>query len=229
MKKIIFYLLPILLTACSGETKKEDPIPTTETPVKRDTINIGKHVYFIEESKPITMPPIAELLSDTTDEPAIKPFGQFVSRNGDSLFFKCDNGKSVKLVNNRNEEEMAMFSFLTLDTSISYYVVMRSLYEGRDYILINKKSGEPLETIGIPVVSPKRNFFVCGNCDLEAGFDINGLEVFQLKNTSYKSIGRRELTDWGPTKLLWKNDTSLVVEALKASVNEQFYKVIFIK
>jgi len=233
MKKIIPFLFSFFFFACSDHAEKEKATNLPEIAVQLDTLVIGANTYYTQNLTDTNFSFPSVNLSGVNDSVTIAAHNDLVRRAQDSLSFKCDNGKIIKLVNNRGEENFSVFDFIGLNTEIDYYLVRHSLIEGRNFILINKKSGNPIETIGLPVVSPQKNYFACGNCDLSAAFDLNGIEIFKAGNSSYKSIGLRELTNWGPEQMTWKNDTTLIIRGLESSndemQNHKVYKAIFVK
>ncbi|MBA2613323.1 MAG: hypothetical protein H0U95_15245 [Bacteroidetes bacterium] len=231
MKKNIALLSFTLLIGCSGnkdETPKEQIAE-----VKLDTLVIGNSIYKTQDlaDTNYTFPDL--IAPADTDNVNIINFKEHVSRSADSLFLSCDNGKTIKLVNNRAQDDgYVLFNFMDLNKDINYYVITRLRVESRDFILVNKKNGEPLETIAYPIASPNNKYFVCGNCDLIAAFETNGLAVYKKNKNNYELAALRELADWGPDKLMWKNDTTLIVRALKKLTDETttpFYKALYIK
>jgi hypothetical protein len=233
MKIIIPFLFVIIFFGCSE--KKED-WSTTEKPaaVKLDTLAIGKQIYFTQNLTDTNYTFPAIITRGDSDDVQIISYPDLVRRNDDSLFLKCDNGKIIKLVNNRSEDDnYKLFRFVELNKDIDHYLIGCLRVESFNYLLVNKKNGNPIETIGPPFASPDKNFFVCGNCDLVANFNLNGIEVYKKGKSSYQSLGLRELTNWGPDQMLWKNDSTLIIKAsqLKAdnTTLEKIYKSTFYK
>ncbi|HWY35057.1 MAG TPA: hypothetical protein VNX68_10450, partial [Nitrosopumilaceae archaeon] len=62
--------------------------------------------------------------------------------------------------------------------------------------------------------SPDKNYFISGNADLVAGFVFNGFDLYEIKNKKIHLIGRRELSNWGPEKIAWINNSSLLVQRI---------------
>jgi len=231
MKKIIPFLFTLILFSCSD---KKESIPVAEPVPKFDTLVVGKQTYFMQnlsDTNYIFPPVIMRLDSDFTQ---IAGYSNLAQRTGDSLFLKCDNGKTVQLINNLSQDDnYIQFCFIELNKDIEHYLVSCLRVESSNYILVNKKNGNRIEAIGPPVTSPDKNFFVCGHSDLVAQFNLNGIEIYKKNKNSYHLLGVRELANWGPEQMMWKNDSSLMIKAnlLKAdnTTQENVYKILFIK
>ncbi len=233
MKKIIPFLFCIHLLSCS-EQKKDEAVPETVLPPAYDTLTIGTKTYFTQNLTDTNYTFRDLEMPLDSDENAVKKLADLVRRDKDSLFLKCDNGKTIKLVSNRSENDnYKLFNFIALDKDIDHYVISCLYVESRDVLLVNKKNGNPLETIGYPVASPDKNYFASGNCDLVAAFDINGISLYKKSRSNYELLGIRELTKWGPVQLVWKNDTSLIIKGNQFKADgeslETMHKVLLIK
>ncbi|MBI2723180.1 MAG: hypothetical protein HYX39_13485 [Bacteroidetes bacterium] len=226
-------LLFLSFLSCTHEDKTNNEFYSEETVYgKMDTLKIGDQIYNYRTSNDTNTLFKKLNLPDSTDNIFVDNCKEFVTRKADSLFFKCDNGKIIKLVNDRGED-YTVFLFVEYNHDINYYVVNQYQMESQNFILINKITGEPLKAISYPVVSPNANYFVCANSDLEAGFDVNGIEIYRKKNKAYQLAGLREFKDWGPDQLKWKNDTTLIIKGLQRSgeANKfvKVYKEIYFK
>jgi hypothetical protein len=233
MKKIIPFLFLFSLLSCTNE-KENLPVTESQVAVSLDTLIIGNKVYCTQSLIDTNYNFSEIIVPHDTDNVTIQKHADIVSRSADSLFLKCDNGKVIKLVNNKSQDDnYKLFNFVNLNTEIDYYVINCLYVESMNFLLVNKKNGHPIETFGYPVTSPDKNYFVCGNCDLIANFDVNGISIYKKNKNNYELIGTRELTNWGPTQMLWKNDTTLIIKGDKLKTDntttETIYKALFIK
>ncbi len=231
MKNIIPFILIVFAFSCSEE-KIEKAIEEITKP-QFDTLTIGAKVYNMQDLADSNFTFDDFDFTEDSDSLSIEKSKDVASRHGDTLFLKCDNGRIVKLKNiNSDGDDMEYFSFAGLNKDINGYVVSRMRYEYYDVLIINKHTGDSLFAIGYPVVSPNKQQFVCVNMDMEAGFTTNGIQLFKIENDMYISVGLRELNNWGPEKVMWKNDSTLivnVVERTNEGVNRSYYKVLYIK
>lgn len=230
MKNICICILFTVFISCS-DNKTETPVTDVVKP-QLDTLAIGNKVYQTQDLADTNFVFEKFSFTDETDSLYILKYKDLVSREKDTLIFKCDNGKIVKLKSNRNEDDFKVYDFKYFDKNINAFIISCSFYESGNVWLINKATGDSLETIGLPIVSPNKKHFACASLDLEAAFAFNGLEIFNYDGNSIKSIGARELTNWGPEKIMWKNDTTLVVRAPESEGEgkyRSYYKALYIK
>ncbi len=230
MKNILTCILFAFCISCS-DNKTEVPVSDVVKP-QLDALAIGSKVYQTQNLADTNF--VFEKFSFTyeTDSLYILKYKDLVSREKDTLVFKCDNGKIVKLKSNKNEDDFKVYDFRYFDPNINAFVIACSFYESGNVWLINKATGDSLETIGLPIVSPSKKHFGCASLDLEAAFAFNGLEIFNYDGNSYKLIGTRELTNWGPEKIMWKNDTTLIVRAQESEGEgkyRSYCKALYIK
>ncbi len=228
MKKILVIAFTLLLISCS-ENKIEEH---KEEAVKQqyDTITIGNKVYNMQTLND-TNYAFAQPFSYGESDSVLALYSHVARRDSDTLFLSCDNNKIVKFVNNRSDEDYCVYDFKYFNKDINAYVIYCSVNESGSVWLINKNNGDSLETIGFPFASPNKKQFICCNMDLEAAFTLNGFELFDHTNDKYIRKGLREINNWGPEKIKWKDDTTLIVRALsgygdptKISVKAIYFK-----
>ena len=215
MKKILAFLFTALFVSCSENTPKVSKEEIKNAEIIFDTLTIGKKVYQMQDLQDTNF--VFEKFDsyDPSDSAYIAKNKDVVSRTGDTLFLKCDNGRIVKIKSNRDEGDYEVYEFKYLNKEINTFVIMCSFYESSSIWLVNKTNGDSLETVGFPIVSPNKKQFICANTDLEAGFSGNGIELFGYDNKTIASKGFRELFNWGPEKVTWKNDTTLIVVVME--------------
>lgn len=61
-------------------------------------------------------------------------------------------------------------------------LILHSLYEGHEYILLNLNTGGETILSGMPIFSPDFHYMLSTNSDIEAGFTYNELKIYQLKS-----------------------------------------------
>ncbi len=231
MKNISICFLLALFISCA-DNKTETPVADVVKP-QLDTLAIGNKMYQTQDLTDTNFVFEKFEFNDPADSAYIEKNKNVARREGDTLFLKCDNGQTVKLKNNLSDgDDVMSFNFKYLNNDINAYVVFCYYYESYAVWLINKNNADTLVTINYPVVSPDKKQFVCANIDLEAAFTLNGMQLFKVENDIYIPNGVRELNNWGPDKIMWKNDTTLIVNGRKPKGNGEyasFYKAIYIK
>lgn len=231
MKKILAFLFMALFVSCSENTPETTVTETVKPPM--DTLAIGAQVYQMEVLKDSNFIFEEFDLFNPTDSLYIEKNKDLVSRNIDTLYLKCDNGEMVMLKNNRSDgDDMIFFDFKYLEKDLNAYIISCSLYESYNVWIINKQNADTLITINYPKVSPDKKKFICANLDLVAGFTTNGIELFKIENNKYILNGLRELSNWGPEEVMWKNDTTFVIKALETKSDGRHaysYKALYIK
>jgi len=214
MNKHLAIAFTVLLTNCSENRSEAVKEEIKTNLVALDTFAIGNKIYAMQDLTDTNV--VFERFNyyDASDSAYIEKHKEFVSRTGDTLFLKCDNGKVIKLKSNRDDGDYEVYDFKYINKDLNAFVLLCSFYEAADVWLVNKTNGDTLKTIGYPVVSPNKKQFVCYNIDLEAAFSLNGFELFDNTNGNYKRKGLREINEWGPERVKWKDDTTLIVRAL---------------
>ncbi|MBV5347828.1 hypothetical protein JZU46_06405, partial [bacterium] len=79
--------------------------------------------------------------------------------------------------------------------------------------------GEFTYIISEPLYSPNRKYFICYSCCLETGFCDTGIQLFEIKNKTVKELWYKELSEWGPSKIIWKNDSTIYMEQFRILEN----------
>lgn len=213
MKKIIcpFFILIFAFTACE---EKKIPKENVKSGLRSelDTFYFGNklaHVTFIEKAEFDNLSS-ADVL-DTSESNNLLKDSSFVKRIGDTLLFILPNNGKTMLVDNDADEGYAQYKYLGQKEGLDQYIVEGRFYEWFEYILIDKEAGDTTYIINEPILSPDKKNFIAANCDIEAGFDYNGLQLFS--NVDHpKKIAQRELAAWGPAKIKWLNNTTILIE-----------------
>ena len=124
----------------------------------------------------------------------IKPEAKRVWRSADTLFFRANNGRIVRLKDGPTyqnaEDSYEGYRYLNNLTAIQQWLIEVGQWEGGHYLLIDQQSGKETKIISYPVISPNHTRFACANSD-PTGYSVDGLQVWQ------KPINK-------PPKLLWQ-------------------------
>lgn len=211
MRHIHFFVIILVLFRCSNSDKIDKKINTNDSlkVSKLDTFYVGEILFKVEsinaenfnKSNDNTMP------FDTSETVNIQRDSNWVKRMGDTLKLLTDNGE-ISIVNTPPDNDgFSNYEYLYYDSRINKYVIAGSYWESYDYVLVDKLTGIKVTTIGLPSVSPNRKYIFTGNCDLVAGFTLNGIELY--KSSTKEHIGTKELSSWGPLNYKWINDSTI--------------------
>jgi len=147
-----------------------------------------------------------------------------ITKTLDTLTFLLENGEYFKLIDVPYNEDESNFSeqvsYHYVNSIGNYWQVDAICYEYNFTILINKYSGDTLQTIAPGPISPSKNLLICSNVDLETQYTENGIELYELKNNTHNKIGFKEISEWGIFEMEWISDNKL--KALKVDMTKEF-------
>jgi hypothetical protein len=207
--KLHLLSITAIMIACSSNKSSID----NEQKINSDTIVINNKVFNLDsisemdykhENKPKILEQRTEFIDDTTN----------VSRDSLRLTFHLKNGSDSILTNDTsdNGDKHIRFTYLESCPNIDYWLIKITYYEGGEYMLLDKENGNKMYLWSKPIFSPDKKHFITNSCDLEAGYDANGFQLFEVKNKNIKECWSKAITDWGPSEIFWKNDSTLFIE-----------------
>jgi hypothetical protein len=199
MKNImIIVALLVLAMSCSQKQEKGKTAatkPTRET-LQLDTICDGR-IYESECIKRVE----SHILEEHSD---------WASRDGKTLHLSIENGDDLSFTSNDtpSPEKYISYRLTNYFPSLDAYLVHLTFYEGGTNKLINRKSGNLIETDGEILVSPDNSRFVAYNRDLATTYSFNGFEVYSTGDNAYELHHKEEL-GWGPEDPKWLSNTKI--------------------
>jgi hypothetical protein len=98
---------------------------------------------------------------------------------------------------------------------MEYWLIGVTYYEGSEFLLVDREDGNKVWIWGRPVFSPDNKYFVAYSCDLDAGYDPNGFQLYEIKDKKAVLRWSKILEDWGPSDIRWKNDSTVYIEQWK--------------
>jgi hypothetical protein len=214
----IFIVFILIFFSCSTETREAPVVSFSEPKTlisETDTFYGGGNLLYIVDTTESVFTSFYKFKRDTSERNCIKKDAGFVSRKGDTLFLKLDNGSIKKIISTNDSEtgsDFAVFNYITKLKDINYYVIFCSGMEWFSYLVVNSKTGKETYICGAPAVSPNKKYLAASCCDLQAGFVYNGIEMYNVESDSLKLNWKRELTKWGADELVWMNDHTLIVK-----------------
>lgn len=246
--KIVFaILIGLIMISCNTlNLKKASPVLVSEL----DTFYLGDkliHVEKILKSDFDNLRTNGSIFNGTKLDSLRAHYlmkdSSIVKEVGDTLFLAVANNKKVALTNipliavsadndTSIEDYYERYWYQGFNEDIEKYVVYVLLYETSHFLLIDKKTGDKSTFYNEPMISPNKEYFICGASNLrdEHDEDFNGLQLY--KNASKIVLtASRQLKKWGPTEIKWLGNSSLLVkcDVLDSSqynnVKEEYFKL----
>ncbi len=153
-----------------------------------------------------------------------------ISRNGDTLKLKLENGSYYNLINDKSDDEdIAYYTLNYVFEREGFYLLNCQFFEGKEYVLISMKTGEKIFIIGYPYFSPDLNkILIVSDVTLcAADYGTSGLQLMENKNGYVKKI--LECDDWYASYAKWTdNETFNVAKTLSddnCNFSYKFYKI----
>jgi hypothetical protein len=243
MRYLQLFFIPLLLISCnSNQPDSKQPDKVTDTVIsntvlvepstiiktftdKIDTIHIGKQVIELMPVDKNVFEDLGVVEFNEPDDEIINDTAN-VKRDFLRLTFKLKNGTDTTLTNDTTElwSKYRDYQYLDNYDFMDYWLLSVTYYEGFSYMLLDKETGEDITIWSIPIFSPNREKFVCNSFDMEAGYNPNGLQYFRIENGKLVNDWNKELSDWGPSKVKWLNDTLIIVEQkIMNPESDEFY------
>jgi hypothetical protein len=134
-----------------------------------------------------------------------------VTRKNLKLIFELENGDTLCLANDTSQSDSYVnYQYCTKLSMINHWLILGYYYEWLQYEIVNCSNGKRTLVMGYPIFSPDGKYMFCGSFD-ESGEGTNGIEIWKLKGTSLQLALRRMLNKWGPQRVAWiANDTLLI-------------------
>ena len=210
--KLFLLLIPVLVFISCNSNKKVD----NKENIKGDTLIIAKVVFNLDS--------ISEKEFKTADKQGYKESATEViedtvnvRRDSLKLIFHLGNGADSVLINDTTEgwSNYIDYSYIESCKNIDYWLLGIGYYEGSQYLIVDRENGNNIWIWGMPVYSQDNKHFVTYSCDLEAGYDSNGFQLFEIKNNKAIHKWSKIVNDWGPTEIRWKNDSTIYIEQMR--------------
>jgi len=218
--KTCILLVIATIASCTSKKGSENNI----TNKQRDFIEVNNRKIFLDSiPESLYISANLELSKNRVDDTSR------VFQDSLKLRFQLSNGSELILENDTTEgfESYIDFNYLGTLSSIDYWLVKIVYYEGVGHLLVDKNTGEKIYTYGVPIFSKNNQHFICSSWDLEAGYDPNGMQLFEIEDGKIIEKWTVELDNWGPSQVRWKNDTLIYIEQTRLnpeSSNDYYIK-----
>ena len=139
--------------------------------------------------------------------------GPMVQRRNNTLLLRPTRAKPLRLVNKTSEDEAnsAAYEYIASIPAIKQWLVAVRLYEGGHYLLVDQRTGRRTHVWSPPAVSPDGRHFVCGNSDVLARYEPNGLQLWAVEDGTLRLLWERQ-TEWGCTQPRWLDNKTILFE-----------------
>jgi hypothetical protein len=217
VKFILFITLLNVLISCHSEKTPEDKKDIVLNDIlaaEADTFSIGNQLFLMEKITKEDFDKIPEpSITDTSESNLIRNSQGVVSRKDSSLILIIGN-KTLAFKDNTGAEteEYCKFTYAGFWPDINQHIIYGIYIESFNYLLIDAETADTNFSCSLPIMSPDKNFFICGNVDLIARFVMNGFDLYNVKDKKIRLVGRREQEEWGPEKIKWADNKTLFVE-----------------
>ncbi len=205
----------ILLSSCNNNKPEEKSVEAKDSLPLLDTFSIGNKFFSVypstkEDFDKFPAPPTFDsleknnLLRDSAE----------AFRLGSVLVLNCGKHETMSFKNDTTEgyDTYADYTYRGKIAEINQFLILGAFMESFSYWLINPVSGDTTHLCGEPVFSPDKKYFICGNTDLIAGFVLNGFDMYEVNNKQIKAVGQQYIDKWGPEKIKWLDNASLLVQ-----------------
>lgn len=232
MKNIYWSILLLAILAIASCSDEKKPATSTgRPPATPDTFYLCNKLVTIDTIGSNEFEQAPWKAADTSEAVNLLADSALVQRHGDSLVFLVGTDRHAVLVGytSDSEDSASAYTYMGMNTDIGQYVVYGVFYEWYNYLLIDRETGDTTYACGIPTISPDKAYFVCGNCDIEAGFTFNGIEWYE-NTRKPRLVCRRELSYWGVDTLKWTTENTLLLSGQKFdSTSENMTRRVYYK
>lgn len=132
----------------------------------------------------------------------------FYIKNGNFKDTLCDN------LNDDFSDEYIDYHFLGHWDSLKYAIFESGIYEELIYFIYNMENGNKTFLWNIPVLSPDKKFVLTSSFDLVAGFQPNGIQMFEINNKTFEKQFEIEFDSWGPDSCYWVNENEVIFKRI---------------
>ena len=133
-----------------------------------------------------------------------------VRRAGDTLELGIRGRSSAKFISTPDSIEVGhSYVYYGYLPALRSHLVEVQLYEGGGFVLVSAATGRLLELDDRPVIAPGGLRFATASWDTEAGYNPNRAQIYRLAGDSAVLEWQVEPSSWGPTDVLWINESTL--------------------
>lgn len=226
IKKVLFLMVFVhFLYSCNSGKQTGNPDSTqithdnitpeasiSDKPEYIDTIQAGDKKFLVSFVDKATYEqyPAYQLSGDTSETNALSKTTD-VKRVGQQLEFHLANGgQKIRTNNSEDDDAYVLYRYAGYYPALHRHGIFTTYYEADGFELLNPDNGDTLYTWTAPIISPDKKYFLCPSMDIEAGFNPNGFQLFEINNKDIRLVGAPELTEYGIDEVRWVDNKTLV-------------------
>ncbi|MAV90721.1 MAG: hypothetical protein CL676_04825 [Bdellovibrionaceae bacterium] len=156
----------------------------------------------------------------------IRQFKDVVQREDDHLILSLKDGKTLVKGNSsftdevdtspkdpehltEDADQVVQYFFLYYYKENGLYLIEVLYYEGTGFLLVQQDTGATYHLFSPPVFGPEKHQFATASMDLEAGYNPNGIQIWQKKGLQWTKSFEQVYTDFGVSNPHWDSKTHL--------------------
>lgn len=152
-----------------------------------------------------------EICMSRTKSRQLKKDKQYVKKLPNKLQFNLLSGEK-KILESRKGEEAVSYDYRLYIPQMGYFVVEATYHEGREFILVNDKTGKEIRIGGYPRPAPGYRHLLVTNSDLEAGFEFNGFQIWGPSNSGFQKFMEENMKDFTPVSARWLDKATAEIQ-----------------
>ena len=147
----------------------------------------------------------AIVCSKTIEKFNLIKFTKYVVREKNILKIKLKNNKWQNFidVNDDTLKNFKSYTFQYYYLDLGFFLIAANYNENGEYFLINDVTGILFKIDSIPIISPKRNFFIEELYQYDSPYCPYGLVVYRILKNSIRTITEINPDNWGPDDIKW--------------------------
>jgi hypothetical protein len=209
MRPLLYFILILLINACTQFQNG------TVTGRHKDSLQIGKQNYYFDSISEDYFSSVKEYNSQNKLDTGI------VSIYSDSIIINS-NSRKVCFRNDTVEgESMVTYGLVSIISDPGYVHIKGTHWEWTTDHYINIRTGMVTEFWDSPILSPNKDRLLAYSSDIDAGFMPNGIQLFKISPDTIIKLFEKEIDAWGPDKVKWESDTSVIIKRFKLDKNMQ--------
>ena len=227
-KPFLFNLLTgsfILILLWNCGPRKNDTIDTnTDTSVNRSSQSLAKILATPDtnehqiQSGIFTFtfePSTKKIYNQYPTKSIIMPDSSGLRQEGLNWYALDMEGKE-KLVLSGNDNEgfdsFVVYECLGSVKNLPYWFFKVNFYEGGSFLLVNKNTGEKIDLVSPPIISPDQKWLISVSSDLIAEYDYNGFVLLEIKDQKIIKRAEIALKTKGIEDAKWINNNTLSIK-----------------
>lgn len=122
--------------------------------------------------------------------------------------------EKLVLSGNDNEESdnFVIYECLGSVKNLPYWLFKVNFYEGGMFTLVNKNTGEKIDLVSPPIISPDQKWLISVSSDLIAEYNFNGFVLLEIKDQKIIKQAEITLKTKGIEDAKWINHNTLMIK-----------------